>query len=150
MIAITFALAAESASIVAGLRDKRTARAGAANIIYGKLCGYDVAIFHTGVGRAATERQLDRGLGVINPSFLISSGFAGGVSETLRVGDVIIAKNFSEPAFLQRLDGVRTATLFTVQSVVDGSSERMEIARANGADAVDMETEAIAQACAAR
>jgi hypothetical protein len=45
---------------------------------------------------------------------------------------------------------VRTAKLFTSATIVDSIDARKEIARTNGTDAVDMETEIIAQACSVR
>ena len=89
------------------------------------------------------------------PELLISSGFAGGARSDQSVGDLILAENFSDGALLglaQRILGARaqTARVFTSGSIVDSIAERNQIAQANAAAAIDMETEVIAQACAAR
>jgi adenosylhomocysteine nucleosidase len=171
MIAITFALPAESSGIVGLLRERRDEN----RIVYGKLASRDVAIFHTGVGRTACGRSMEQFLNTIRPTVLISSGFAGGVSEDLQVGDLVVAENFSDRNLAARLmeggapatplpapdrlkassqelappskAGIRIAKLVTVDSMVDSAAERHELVQRHAADAIDMETEVIAQAC---
>lgn len=128
MIAITFALPTEST----GLRRK--------------IDKDNVAIFHTGVGRQRCEHVIADFLDATRPRLLISSGFAGGVNESLNVGDVIVAENFSDAALISHTQA-RRVKLLTANAVVE---DREAIARKFGADAVDMETEVIAQACATR
>ena len=155
MIAITFALLAESSGLVALLRDKRRAASGETEIIYGEINQRPVAIFHTGIGQKACQANIDNFLRVEHPDIWISSGFAGGVGEDLRVGDLFLAENFSDRELLsagQRLLGnaSRPAKLFTSTTIVDSTAQRNEIAHAQGALAIDMETETIARACIAR
>ena len=156
MIAITFALPAESSGLVGLLREKKRASSSGGKMIYGKIDNQSVAILHTGVGRKSCEPKIDNFLRAEQPRCLISSGFAGAVREDFQVGDLILAENFSDRELLsaaQRIlaDGnVRTAKLFTSATIVDSIDARKEIARTNGTDAVDMETEIIAQACSVR
>src|SRR5438552_9214666 len=156
MIAITFALPAESSGFVALVRDKRRAVSGDTEIIYGEINQRPIAIFHTGIGRKACQANIDNFLRVEHPDIWISSGFAGGVGEDLRVGDLFLAENFSDRELLsaaQRLLAdrkARTAKLFTSTTIVDSTAQRNQIARAQGALAIDMETETIARACNAR
>ena len=156
MIAITFALPAESSGLVALVRDKRRAVSGDTEIIYGEINQRPVTIFHTGIGQKACQANIDNFLRVEHPDIWISSGFAGGVGKDLRVGDLFLAENFSDRELLsaaQRLlvdRNVRTAKLFTSTTIVDSTAQRNEIARAQGAPAIDMETETIARACIAR
>ncbi len=152
MIAITFALPAESSNLIALVREKKVDKN---KIVCGKIDNRNVAILHTGVGRKSCERKIDSFFSEVRPDVLVSAGFAGGVGDDLNVGDLILAENFSDAALLsrvrQRLEGnTRTGNLLTSTSVVDSISERNEAARASGADAVDMETEVIAQACGTR
>jgi adenosylhomocysteine nucleosidase len=154
VIAITFALPAESSGLVALACKKKTAACGDGRIIHGTIEQRDVAIFHTGVGRETCARKIDNFLRTERPRFLLSSGFAGGVAENLQVGDIILADNFSDPGLLaqaQQLlgDRARVGKLFTSTAIADSIDERNQIARAHDAAAVDMETEVIAQACAA-
>jgi nucleoside phosphorylase len=155
MIAITFALPAESSGFVTLVRDKRRAVSGDTEIIYGKISQRPVTIFHTGIGQKACQANIDNFLRVEHPDIWISSGFTGGVGEDLRVGDLFLAENFSDGELLsaaQRLladRNVCTAKLFTSTTIVDSTAQRHEIARAQGALATDMETETIARACIA-
>ena len=156
MIAITFALPAESSGLVALVRDKRRAVSGDTEIIYGEINQRPVTIFHTGIGQKACQANIDNFLRVEHPDIWISSGFAGGVGKDLRAGDLFLAENFSDRELLsaaQRLlagRSVRTAKLFTSTTIVDSTAQRNEIARAQGAPAIDMETETIARECSAR
>ncbi|MEY2546286.1 MAG: adenosylhomocysteine nucleosidase [Verrucomicrobiota bacterium] len=137
MIAITFALPTESSSLRRELPRK--------------IDNHGVAIFHTGVGRERCERTIEHFLQTATPRLLISSGFAGAVDDVLNVGDLVVAQNFSDASLAARVrDRARAITLFTADAMVDSNEERNEIAREFGAAAVDMETEVIARACAAR
>ena len=156
MIAITFALPAESSALISRLREKTRALCDGEKIIYGKIDNRSVAIFHTGVGRKSCEHKINNLLRGERPDFLISSGFAGSAREDLQVGNLILAENFSDPKLLSTARQIlasrnaRVIKLFSSASIVDSVAERNEIARAHGAAAVDMETETIAQACTAR
>ncbi len=156
MIAITFALPAESSGLVGLLLEKKRASSSGGKIIYGKIDNESLAIFHTGVGRKSCETKIDDFLRAEQPRCLISSGFAGAAREDFQVGDLIVAENLSDRELLSEAQriladrNVRTAKLFTSATIVGSIDARNEIARTNGADAVDMETEVIAQACSVR
>jgi len=156
MIAITFALSAESSGLVGLLREKKRASSSNGKIVYGKIENQSVAILHTGVGRKSCQLKIDNFLRTEQPRRLISAGFAGAAREDFQVGDLIVAENFSDRELVSEAQqilancNVRTAKLFTSTTIVDSIDARNEIARTNGADAVDMETEVIAQACSVR
>jgi adenosylhomocysteine nucleosidase len=155
-IVVTFALPAESSALMRRLREKNRLLFEGEKITYGKLDNRSVAIFHTGVGRKSCEQRIDKLLRRERPDFLISSGFAGSAREDLQVGDLILAANFSDAELLSKAQQLlaarnpRPIKLVSSTSIIDSAAERNEIARAHGADAVDMETETIAQACATR
>jgi adenosylhomocysteine nucleosidase len=152
MIAITFALPTESSRLIARAGSKLRA-SGDTEIIYGEVNGRSVAIFNTGVGHKACQKNIGDFLRAERPDLLISSGFAGGVRNDLHVGDLFLAENFSDRQLLsaaQRIltnRRVYTANLFTSTSITDSIMERNVVA-ATSAAAVDMETETIARACA--
>src|SRR5712692_1350874 len=156
MIVVTFALPAESSALISRLREKNRAHCDGEKIIHGKIDNQSVAIFHTGVGRKSCEHKIDNLLRDERPEFLICSGFAGSAREDLQVGDLILAENFSDSELLSTARQLlaarnpRVIKLFSSTSIIDSVAERNEIARAHRADAVDMETETIAQACATR
>ena len=153
MIAVTFALPAESSGFLNRLHNRtRSDRNGAATI-RGKIDNRAIEIFHTGVGEKVCRQRMARFLQDRQLDCLISTGFAGALNDQLNVGDLLLAQNFSTVelskarSLLVNLP-IIVANLLTVPSMIDSNEERNKIARATGAAAVDMETEFIARACA--
>lgn len=139
MIVVTFALPAESADF-ARLLGNRDA----------------VSIFHTGVGRkVAAERVRSALEQPPRPTIVISGGFAGALSDQLAVGELLLAENFSDAEPLAAAKRAlaqtphRIGKLATADSVLDSADERRQLAQTSEAVAVDMETEAIRDACRA-
>ena len=152
MIAVTFALPAESSDFTSKLTQIGPHfRDGGAHV-RGEVNGRSVAVFHTGVGRISCCARIQQILGDESFDYLISAGFAGALAEELEVGDILVATNFSDPD-LQKLfpetDGVVHGTLTTAARVIDSFAERERLRKESGALGVDMETEFIAKACAA-
>jgi adenosylhomocysteine nucleosidase len=156
MIAITFALPTESSAFLRRVGKKTTKSHHGVTTICGRIKNKEIVILHTGVGEKICRYRLENLLQETGFTFLISSGFAGAVREDLRVGDLILAENFSNPELLsvaQRILNnriVHTAKLFTSKTIIDSLPERSAIAQRHGAAAIDMETESIANACLAR
>lgn len=139
MIAITFALRAESRGLVSALQRARKTE--------------KVAIVHTGVGRDACEKETQKFLNKCRPDVLISSGFAGAIISNLQTGALIVGRNFSDPRLLSWAVQVlgpdlHRVNIVTTSSIIQSPVERSELALAQSAAAVDMETEFIARACA--
>jgi len=154
MIAVTFALPAESSEFLRRLRDKSHADRNGVRIIRGKLDDRDIEVLHTGVGERVCRQRVGRFLEDQQFELLISTGFAGALNDEMQVGDLLLAKNFSTVDLNEKRSSVsrlsiHMADLFTAPTLSDSSDERTEIARTTGAAAVDMETEFIARACAA-
>ena len=154
MIAVTFALPAESADFVRLLEKPMLNSREGVESIRGQIHGQSVAVMHTGVGERNCCAQIEPFLRRQQFKYLISAGFAGAIEKELRVGHLLLAENFSSPELLQspHLDlgeeGLFLGKLVTVPEVVDSISERNRIAAKSSAAAVDMETEFIAAACA--
>ena len=137
MLAVTFALPDESREFVRLLGGRHE----------------EVIVLHTGVGEKACRTRIESFLDSQRFDFLISGGFAGGADPSLGVGDLLLAENFSDPQLLARAQALlvsRVGRLVTTACVIESESDRAQLARENGAAAVDMETEWIALACAAR
>lgn len=155
MIAIVFALPAESSDFVRLLTKPIVhARAGVESI-RGQIHGQPVALFHTGVGEKSCRKHIEDFLRQQQLKYLISTGFAGALDAELLIGDLLLSENFSDPELLAspHLD-FADARLFvgklaTVPGIIDSKFERERWAAESGAAAVDMETEFIAAACAA-
>jgi adenosylhomocysteine nucleosidase len=156
VIAITFALPRESSRFLPRLRHQTNKSRNGVTTIRGRIKDNDIVILHTGVGETICRYRIENLLEEAGFRFLISSGFAGAVREDFCVGDLILAENFSDPQLLSiaqrtlRNRAVYTAKLFTSKTVINSLDERNAIAQRHGAAAIDMETEIIANACAAR
>lgn len=148
MIAVTFALPSESADFLR-LLEQPTRDAAGPHTVSGTLHGRAVCVLHTGVGEKTTRTRLEPFLQEQTPQILISSGFAGALNENWDVGEVLSAENYStiqlEPSGAAEF---RTGRLASALAMVDSPNERQSLAE-EGVDAVDMETEFIAQACTA-
>lgn len=149
MIAITFALLAESSGLRRQLRNARQD----GNMVSGKIGNHEITVLHTGVGAKNCNDRVETLLHKTRPRLVISAGFAGAVAEDLQVGDLILSENFSDRQLLASAQRIlrdrraRAVKLFTSTSIVDSVIERNKIARASGAPAVDMETGAIVEIC---
>ncbi|HYJ04159.1 MAG TPA: hypothetical protein VEX43_03435 [Chthoniobacterales bacterium] len=154
MIAITFALPAESSDFVALLEKPAVNSREGVESIRGRLHGKSVAVIHTGVGRKACSERMDILLRRERFEYLISAGFAGALERELRIGNVLVSENYSSPELSRspQLDladeGIFLGKLLTVSGVIESNAERERLAAETGAAAVDMETEFIAEACA--
>jgi adenosylhomocysteine nucleosidase len=153
MVAITFALPAESAEFLRCLRDKSRADRNGIRIIRGKVDDRTIEVFHTGVGENVCRQRMAKFLHDQHFDYLISAGFAGALNDRLQVGDLLIAKNFStvrpEENFSLSSLQIHMADLLTVPALIDSREKRNKLALTSGSVAVDMETEFIARACAA-
>jgi len=162
MVAITFALPAESAEFLRRLRDKSRADRDGIRTIRGKIDDRAVEVLHTGVGKNVCRQRIAKFLSATGRirrgehdqhfDYLISAGFAGALNDRLQVGDLLIAKNFStlwsaeNRSSLSSLP-IHIADLLTVPALINSGEDRNKLALTSGAVAVDMETEFIARAC---
>jgi len=162
MIAITFALPAESAEFLRRLRDKSRADRDGIRTIRGEIDDRAVEVLHTGVGKNVCRQRIAKFLSATGRirrgehdqhfDYLISAGFAGALNDRLQVGDLLIAKNFStlwsaeNRSSLSSLP-IHIADLLTVPALINSGEDRNKLALTSGAVAVDMETEFIARAC---
>jgi nucleoside phosphorylase len=141
MIAVTFALPAESSDFARRLREVQDK---------------EIKILHTGVGAKVCRTRIQDFLQDASYDLVISSGFAGAVRDDFQVGDLFLAENFSDTQLLSVVRRVlanqplRVAKLLTSSRMIDSLAERTALAQASGAAAVDMETEVIAAECEAR
>ena len=154
MIAVTFALPAESAEFLRCLTDKTRTERNGVRVIRGKIDNRKIEVLHTGVGEKVCRQRLAKFLQNQEFACLISAGFAGALNDQLQVSDLLLAKNFSTVDLSETrtlLSGLPThiANLLTVPALIDSPEERNKLALTSGAVAVDMETEFIARACAA-
>ena len=154
MVAIAFALPAESSDFVRLLTKRVVYTRDDVECIRAQIHGRSVAVFHTGVGEKSCRARIENFLRQPQFKYLISAGFAGAVDQELKIGNLLLSENFSSPELLRspHLDcagsGLFVGKLVTVPRVIASKSERDRWAAKSGAVAVDMETEFIAAACA--
>jgi len=153
MIAVTFALPAESAGFLRRLHNKSHTNKNDVRIIQGQLDDCKIKVLHTGVGERICRQRMATFLQEQQFNYLISAGFAGALNDGLHVGDLLLAENFwtikqSEVRSALSTLPIHTGSLLTVSSMIDSGTERERIGQTTGANALDMETEFIARACA--
>jgi len=153
MIAVTFALPAESSEFLRLLGNRSRVHRDGISIVRGTIGDRSIEVIHTGVGANVCRQRIGKFLVNQQFDFLISAGFAGSLNHDLQVNDILVAKNFSTVDLKKTQSSlsnvsIKAANMLTVPALIDSSEERERIARESGASAVDMETEFIAQACA--
>src|SRR5882724_6344202 len=162
MIAITFALPAESQEFLRSLGNKSRGDRNGIRTIRGKIDDRAIEVLHTGVGENVCRERMAKFLSATGRirrgeqdqhfDYLISAGFAGALNDQLQPGELLLAKNFStihSTENLSSLSGlpVRFADLLTVPALIHSGEDRNKLGLSSGAVAVDMETEFIARAC---
>jgi len=149
MIAVTFALPAESREFVRRIAGRKND----AGVVAGSLGPAAIEVLHTGVGCAIAERRLREYLAQSNPDFIIAAGFAGATGKGCSVGDIVLASNYSEPALLVTAEKslarfkLRKGNLFTASQMIDSTAERAALWSREQAIAIDMETATVAAIC---
>ena len=144
---------------------KEQFKAGRADVWVGSWEGASIVLVRTGMGKNCALGALEEVLNRVNPSLILSIGYAGGLNFRLNVGDLVIAAHILEsgptatcannhlvdPQQLALLEGlafpekivVHRGTLITVDQVVYDSSVKQELGSRYNALAVDMETSAL-------
>ncbi len=97
-----------------------------------------VRIIHTGVGGDAARVALEKAVCEALPERVISSGFAGALVPGLQIGEIVC--NLPDTRW-------RQARFVTSSEVLTSASEKQAFGRKNGAEVVDMETDAIDEVC---
>jgi adenosylhomocysteine nucleosidase len=102
-----------------------------------------------GMGPEAARRAAEAATVLYAPRALYSVGFAGALNATLRVGRVIEPRYVVDAGDGSRIDAqAGSGTLVSFASVA-GKEQKIKLANAYGAEAVDMEAAAVARAAEA-
>ncbi len=127
MILVTFAVPFESAAFRAKVH-----------------LNSEVECLHTGVGHAAAREALRKAFNQRPYSRVVISGFAGGLSQSLRVGD-LVTPDHSQSATCKT--DICSVKLLQSDTVLESPESKAAFRAATGADAVDMETRTIIEFC---
>jgi nucleoside phosphorylase len=157
MIAVTFALPAESSAFIRRLKNIK--RDG--TTVRGKLKHRtpntehrtpNICVLHTRVGAANCADRVARFLREEKPQLLIASGFCGGTNDELQPGDLVIDENKSDAELSRKaraiLPDAVVGQIHSTDRIIDPAADRYQIGREHGAIAIDMETDTIARFCA--
>src|SRR5512133_253064 len=98
MIAVTFALPAESSEFLRRLGNKSRADRNGISVVRGTIGHRSIEVIHTGVGENICRERLGKFLENRQFDFLISAGFAGSLNHDLQVNDLLVSQNFSTVA----------------------------------------------------
>jgi nucleoside phosphorylase len=133
----------------------------------------DISILITGIGRKNAEKSVRDFLSVNSPKLVLTCGFAGGLNPDLKLGDVVFEidpfssrsrgnetqtkKNLETPHVVSyNLDeklpaaGAKPAKFFCADRITTTVAEKKKLRAETGADAVEMESEAIQAFCRER
>ena len=115
----------------------------------GVFAGQEVSLSFVGIG-AAHIAELEQLVEQVKPEIIISSGFAGATRSLLEAGDFVLSTNYTDAAIAKALSQRKifdAAGSFIQVERVASASDKWSLNRSQGAFAVDMESEAIANLC---
>jgi len=134
-------------------------------VIEGALQGRPVALIVAGVGRRSATKGALRLIEGHRPRWILSIGFAGALNPDLTLNDLLLPTevlraddpgvhyrvSFEAPASTDaKRFPFRSGRLATVDRIVRTASEKRELRERLNADAVDMESSAVAALCEQR
>lgn len=160
-VGIVAALEIEVGYLLDRLRRVREYSGPGHRVLEGECEGKLVAVTLTGPGQAPARRGAQLLLDGHRPRWLVSAGFAGALDPELKRGALFLASEVCDPsgatwpvdlsnvpAFLNNCS--RSGRLLTVDHIIRTAAEKAELRIRHNADAVDMETAAIARICQER
>jgi len=129
----------------------------------------DVSILITGIGRQNAEKSIRDFLTSNSPNLVLTCGFAGGLNPDLKLGEVVFELTdrrgeFHEPQTEKKIRdsqssslrekllaaGAKPAKIFCADRIATTVGEKGKLRAETGADAVEMESEAIHAICRER
>jgi adenosylhomocysteine nucleosidase len=159
-VGVVFALGVEAGAIEDRLKGVITIRGGKFAARQGGFKGKGIVVVHGGIGQRNAASATELLIAGHRPRWVISAGFAGGLRDDVKVGDIVM------PDFVVAEDGRRLAVdlhitseqisstpglhvgpLVTVDRPALKPTVKRELGVTHGAIAVDMETMAVAEIC---
>jgi adenosylhomocysteine nucleosidase len=145
MLMLVFALPEEARVVRRRIQTNKSD----AGVLQGVFAGQEVSVNFVGVG-AVRIADLERSVELIKPRMIISSGFAGATRALLEAGDFVLSTNYTDADIAKALAQQKifdAAGPFVQVRQVASASDKWSLKCSQGALAVDMESEAIADLC---
>lgn len=149
-IGIIAALTLELKPLIRDLGDSRSEAFGPLVIRRGEVSGRSVSLAVSGAGKKAAERGAAALIEFSRPSLIVSTGFAGGLSEEAAAGRVVYGSDlvdeagdretFPIPAGFTHPAGGLSGLILTTRHFVSAVDHRRQLRDRFGAVAVDMES----------
>jgi len=162
-VGIVFALRIEAGGLEDLLEGTVRTRGHGFVVRQGGLKGRHVAVVRSGAGPEAASHAAEAILTGHQPQWVISAGFAGGLSPELARHDLVMADGLVDadgnrlaidlkvdPGSLEQTPGVHVGRLLTVDRVLRLPQEKRSLWEKHQALAVDMESYAVAEVCRRR
>lgn len=159
-IGIVMALGIELGGAIDLLEDRRAITGDGFQVHLGRFAGLTTALVQSGAGREAAARATEALIAGHQPGWVVSSGFAGGLSPELKKFDFLFADQVVDTQGgkfsidlgagrdqLAAAPRVHVGRLVTVDEIIRTAAEKRELGQRHQALGVDMETLAVAQAC---
>jgi adenosylhomocysteine nucleosidase len=115
-----------------------------------KICGDNVPVFFTGIGRANADKAAREYLAAHAPALLLTCGFAGGLDPALKIGDVIFETGYEPVRAKLSVAGAKPAKIFCAEKIAVTVGEKKALRAQTGADAAEMESAAVQSVCQER
>ena len=159
-VAVVFALSVESGGFVDLLQERITTRCHSHTEHRGQLNGRHVLVAESGVGQDVAHNVTVDVIGLHQPNWVISAGFAGALQPELRRGHILMAEEVADVtgnrlsigltvdrASIEASRSLHVGRLLTVDQLIRTRELKEQLGTEHAAMACDMETLAVAQAC---
>jgi adenosylhomocysteine nucleosidase len=156
-IGVVFALSIEAGGLLDQLEGVVSTQGFGFTAYEGGLHGRTVVLIESGPGREKAAQATTALIEGHKPAWVISAGFAGGLTPDCKRNDIIVADQvvlldggqLSIELGMPRQPHLHVGRLLTVDEIVEAPEEKHRLAENHAAIAVDMETFAVAEVCAA-
>src|SRR5579884_3175667 len=101
-----------------------------------------------GIGAEAGRRAAEAVLSLYTPASIISVGFAGGLESKVKIGDLIVPRMIVDSSDGSRTEAPIGKTTLVSFGGIANPDQKAKLAKAYGAQAVDMEAAAVARSAA--
>lgn len=97
-----------------------------------------------GIGQKAALKAAEAAIRIAGPEVIVSAGFAGALSNSLRAGDVLYGREVLDEATAERYAAAQGDAVIVTALRVAGAERKRDFAARYSASAVDMEGAAVA------